>query len=194
MSKRKIYTKTGDDGTTSLIGGERVQKDDAQVAAYGEVDELNAWLGICRALATEKRRLDLVQKLEQIQSILFEIGSILATKESWSGMPEIKEHDVAQLETWIDLLEESLPELKNFILPGSDLLSAHLHVARATCRRAERAIIGLSHLYLGRGEKIADNIVTYINRLSDLLFTMARFEAQSAGGNDLIWTSRKLSA
>lgn len=185
MTKRKIYTKTGDDGTTSLIGGDRVQKDDKQVAAYGEIDELNAYLGLCRVVAAEKGSTDVVQRLEQIQNILFEIGSILATKKAWKGMPEILESDVVKLENWIDELDEGLPELKNFILPGSDPLSAHFHVARATCRRAERALIEL-HLR----EKISEKILTYINRLSDLLFTMARFVAYSSGSQDLLWTKR----
>lgn len=185
MARKKIYTKTGDDGTTSLIGGDRVLKDDDQVSAYGEVDELNAWLGICRALATDHKRTDLVEQLESIQKILFEIGSILATKQEWSGMPKISEKDVQQLETWIDSKEESLLALKNFILPGSDLLSAHLHVARTICRRAERAVIGLH-----KKTKIPENILIYLNRLSDLLFVMARFETHKLGLTDLIWTKR----
>jgi len=164
----KIYTKTGDKGETGLMGGKRLGKDSLRIVAYGEVDELNAVLGICRS----ENKIDLFEKiLHELQVELFNLGSDLATPlEEKFAIPRVTAEQISQLETWIDRLEEDLAPLKNFILPGGSALASHLHLARTVCRRAERAIVALA-----KKEKINENIVPYINRLSDLLFVMARF-------------------
>ena len=175
----KIYTKSGDQGETSLFDGTRVSKADARVATYGDVDELQAWLGFARAAGAPER---LAVMLEQIQRDLFALGAQLAdpqhriaervTKASLSA------DDVARLESWIDALEETLPPLRHFILAGGAPAGAGLHVARAVCRRAERRMVALGADAL---------LITYINRLSDLLFVMARSANHDAAAPETEW-------
>jgi cob(I)alamin adenosyltransferase len=180
----KIYTKTGDAGETGLFGGDRVPKDHARVAAYGDVDELNAAIGLARAL--EPRDFEDVL-LQAIQRDLFSIGAVLATPDPSKlikalGGPGIADPAVAQLEAAIDRHEAALPPLKSFILPGGAPKGAALHLARTVCRRAERSVVGL-----GRATAVSPVIGRYLNRLSDLLFVLARAANQGAGAGDIPW-------
>ena len=178
----KIYTRTGDDGTTSLFSGGRVAKTHLRVQAYGTVDELNSVLGLVRA-HRPARQTD--AWLEKAQNQLFYLGADLATplKAKSKSVVRIGPEDVTWLETMIDAMSESLPQLDAFILPGGSVAAAHIHVARTVCRRAERLAVEL-----GRKEKIGDHIVTYLNRLSDWLFMLARWENQQAGVSEKKWS------
>ncbi len=182
----KIYTKTGDGGETGLFGGGRIPKDSLRVAAYGEVDELNAALGLARALEPPEFADALLQR---IQRDLFTIGAELATpdpdklqKALSRTSAAIGESDIAALEDAIDGHQSRLEPLKNFILPGGAPKAAALHLARTVCRRAERAVVGLS-----RHEQISPAILRYLNRLSDLLFVLARAANAHAGRPDVKW-------
>ncbi|HTO55058.1 MAG TPA: cob(I)yrinic acid a,c-diamide adenosyltransferase [Myxococcota bacterium] len=181
----KIYTKGGDTGETSLFGGERVRKNTPRVAAYGEVDELNSVLGVARAEVTHA---DLRAKLETIQSSLFDLGGELATPNARAKKtgPRVGEHDVVELEGWIDALETELEPLRNFILPGGAPGAAFLHLGRTVCRRAERAVITLSE-----HEPIESLLIRYLNRLSDFLFVLARVVNQRAGVAEPQWIGRE---
>jgi cob(I)alamin adenosyltransferase len=180
----KIYTRTGDDGSTGLIGGTRVPKSDAAIECYGTVDELNASLGLCAVVADDA----LAGWLRDVQAELFTIGSHLATpagSSKASSLPAIDARWVARLEGQIDEAEASLPGLRNFILPGGTELAARLHLARTMCRRAERLLVSLA------GERTVDLvIVTYMNRLSDWLFVQGRRANHVAGVADVPWISR----
>jgi cob(I)alamin adenosyltransferase len=181
----KIYTKTGDRGDTGLFGGARVSKASVRVSAYGDVDELNSLLGVVCVHVQLPARLEL---LRRIQGDLFALGAELAKnpdKDVDLGMPLMAEQDIVRLEHAIDALDAGLPALKTFILPGGTSAAAFLHVARTTCRRAERAVVLLAQTDAVRGE-----LVRYLNRLSDLLFTMARAENASAGALDVPWVGR----
>lgn len=177
----KIYTKTGDKGATGLFGGERVRKDAPRIEAYGAVDELNSLLGIVRALRPGKR-VDRI--LIGIQNDLFIVGADLATPKASkrSLIPQVVSPQVAFLEKTIDSLQLSLPPLKKFILPGGTIPASYLHYARTVCRRAERSAVRLSHL-----EKINGNVVIYLNRLSDLLFVLARYANRSRKKAETKW-------
>ena len=165
----KIYTKTGDAGETSLFGGRRVSKADARVAAYGDVDELNAWLGFVRSNLSDGQ---LGEMLEHLQRDLFALGARLADPGHKIAERVVKaavtDADITRLEGWIDQLESELPPLRRFILAGGCTAGAALHVARTVCRRAERSVVSL-----GR-DAIETELLVYLNRLSDLLFVMAR--------------------
>ena len=172
----KIYTKAGDGGETGLFGGTRVPKDDARVTAYGEVDELNAAVGFAASLEPES--LD-AAFLQTIQRDLFTIGAELAKAPS---EPRIGDPQIGMLEHMIDGHEAKLEPLKNFILPGGTPKAAAFHLARTVCRRAERAVVSLA-----REQKISPSIVKYLNRLSDLLFVLARATNAQAGRPDVTW-------
>lgn len=177
----KIYTKTGDAGTTSLFGGRKVSKGSARIEAYGTIDELNSALGLCRSLGVEAR---LDAFFERVQSDLFRVGAELA---SAGGPPPasvapVGDADVRGIEELIDLLDADLPALKNFILPGGAQAASAAHLARAVCRRAERRVVELSEKETVRGE-----IVVYLNRLSDALFVAARRINAAAGVSDRLW-------
>lgn len=178
----KIYTRTGDQGQTSLFDGTRVSKADARVDTYGDVDELQAWLGFARATGAPER---LGVMLEQIQRDLFALGAQLADPQHRIAArvtkAVISPADVACLESWIDSLEAGLPPLRHFILSGGAPAGASLHIARAVCRRAERRMVAL-----GLGED-APLLVTYVNRLSDLLFVMARAANHDASAPETEW-------
>ena len=177
----KIYTRTGDAGETSLLGGTRVGKDNPRVHAYGEVDELNAHIGLARANATDA---ELDAELVRLQRDLFALGAQLADPGGTIGDRAAKTHlgddDVARLEQLIDRLEAGLPPLRHFILAGGTPCGAALHVARAVCRRAERAIVTLD-------PAVDPPLLRYINRLSDLLFVLARTANQRGGTTEAIW-------
>lgn len=180
----KVYTKTGDDGTTGLVGGKRASKDSLRVNAYGEVDELNSHIGMVRTLAERSGDTSLVDKLTRIQHELFNIGAELATPDgdSWEGMVLVKPEQVARLEGWIDEATKELPELRSFVLPGGSEINASLHIARTVCRRAERGIITLS-----KREKVSSELIRYINRLSDLLFVLSRYDLKKKGVKEYLW-------
>lgn len=181
----KIYTRTGDEGTTALFGGARVSKDHSRVKAYGTVDELNAVVGQAVVTVADD---EIVGRLERIQHDLFAIGSILATatpdegRPRPKGLPELPAERIGQMEDWIDQATEELPELRAFILPGGSPGAAALHLSRTVCRRAERAVVQLA-----TREEVDENVVVYLNRLSDLLFTFARLANHRAGTPDVEW-------
>ena len=182
----KIYTKRGDRGETDLLGGGRVSKDCARVEAYGSVDELNACLGRC---AAESAHDDLCEIIRDIQSSLFDLGSYLASPDAGrreeGSTPQPEDSDVERLEAHIDALEGELEPLKCFILPGGIPAAATLHLARTICRRAERCEIALH-----KAEPLSAAALRYLNRLSDLLFVMARVENRRAGVADVEWVGR----
>jgi len=182
----KIYTKRGDRGETDLFGGQRVSKDALRVESYGAVDELNAALGVCAAATTHG---DLGALVAEIQSSLFSLGSYLATPEpsqrAKAKIPEPAESDVETLEKRIDAFEAELPPLERFILPGGTRGAAAFQMARAVCRRAERRCVALH-----RDEPLSDALLRYLNRLSDLLFVLARVENRRAGVREPEWVLR----
>lgn len=176
----KIYTRTGDKGETGLLGGVRVKKHDRRIEAYGSVDELNAVLGVVRANHPSQR---VNQILEHVQNELFAVGAELATPTpEGTHFGRVEESHVARLEEMIDWCESELAPLKHFILPGGSLTAAHLHHARTVCRRAERRVVELAE-----SGPVSSQIVIYLNRLSDLLFVLARLENSRAGVPDVNW-------
>ena len=178
----KIYTKSGDQGETSLFGGQRVSKTHARIDAYGTIDELNSALGIVRTCTMAQT---LEPLLKRLQNELFVLGSDLATPlEKNSRIHRITQAHVDQLEQDIDHLEASLKPLKTFILPGGSQESAYLHLARTICRRAERIVISCN-----KSEKISAESLIYLNRLSDLLFVMARYQNHTRNIDDVPWKS-----
>jgi cob(I)alamin adenosyltransferase len=180
----KIYTRTGDTGETSLFSGGRVSKTHLRVEAYGTVDELNSLLGLARAHRPHPQT---DQWLEQVQNQLFHLGADLATpldaKADW--VVRMDAETVNWLETTIDQITSELPELKRFILPGGSLAAAQIHVARTVCRRAERLVVALQE-----HESLGEHVLTYLNRLSDFLFVLARWENKQAGIPEDQWSAR----
>jgi cob(I)alamin adenosyltransferase len=181
----RIYTRTGDGGDTALGAGGRLRKDDPRVEAYGTVDELSSVLGVALASGLDPQ---LDAELRRVQNELFHLGADLcvreADKEKRPG-PRIEERHVEALERSIDELNADLPALANFVLPGGSAGAAHLHVARTVCRRAERLLVTLM-----RAEAVGDHTLPYLNRLSDALFVMARWENRQRGVDDVLWDSR----
>jgi cob(I)alamin adenosyltransferase len=185
----RIYTRTGDDGTTGLVGGERVPKDDPRIEAYGTVDELNACIGLCREAnrqtQDEAARSHLDAELARIQQQLFNLGSSLATRMEtrFPNQPVILAADVTGLEASLDALNEALEPLRSFVLPGGGPTGAALHLARTVCRRAERRAFELSHV-----EAVSAEDLQYLNRLSDWLFVASRWIAKKTGEPESLWT------
>lgn len=184
MSK-KIYTKTGDNGTTSLLGGTKVPKDDWRLDAYGTVDELNSFVGLLSDTMTNEIRLfrNTLEQLDKIQNNLFIIGSCLSYDQLGKirlELQKITEEDIKLLEIWIDEMEENLPKLKNFIIPGGDVIISNAHVCRTVSRRAERRCVPAIQHPL---------IQIYLNRLSDYFFVVSRFATKQLGYKDKIWTT-----
>lgn len=182
----KIYTKTGDRGETGLFGGPRVRKNDPRVSAYGEVDELNAALGLVRAGVEDP---ELEAHLARIQEELFRVGAELATPQgakARSAVPSVEERAISRLETAIDAWEEELPRLTRFVLPGGTRTAAALHLARCTCRRAERQVVALA-----AEAEVAPAVLAYLNRLSDFLFVAARLANHRAGRPEVEWEPEK---
>mgnify|MGYP003324856508 FL=1 len=176
----KLYTKTGDDGTTGLGDGSRTTKDSARIEAVGTIDELNSWVGLL--LAELPANESLIEPLTNIQHRLFDLGGELAVP----GFQLIQSEMVSDLETLCDQLNEELPPLKEFILPGGSKSAGLCHMARAVARRAERIIVTLS-----TEETVGDDLRRYINRLSDVLFVMARQLARREGGQEVFWKSKR---
>jgi len=202
----KIYTKTGDNGTTSLFGGQRVDKNSARICAYGEVDELNSTIGVIMAdlskytrhpersegsrdsspMAQNDQYREIKQKLLRIQSELFVLGSDLATPiELKVKVPRITKSFITRLEREIDKWSNQLPNLRNFILPGGGKIGAKLHLARAIARRAERSVVNLA-----KEERINPNAQVYLNRLSDWLFVVARYVNKLEKSKETVWKGR----
>ncbi len=184
----RVYTRSGDDGKTALVDGSRVAKDSLRVGCYGVVDELSSTLGLARsfnASATPYAARDRLEEiLKRLQNELFDLGSELATPPAgeYEGMFKVSAADVEALEKVIDECQEDLEPLQSFVLPGGGQVSAFLHLARTTCRRAEREILALA-----REEEIGDFVLPYVNRLSDLLFVLARWVSVHAGEKELLW-------
>jgi cob(I)alamin adenosyltransferase len=185
----KIYTKTGDKGETSLFTGDRVSKTSIRVHAYGTVDELNSWVGLLCATIKHK---DITKLLTKIQNELFDLGADLATPSKKAKgkrqkeVPRISDNQIEQLEKWIDLYQEELPPLQHFVLPGGSLPASYLHLARCVCRRAERWVVQIMEK-----EEISLNTLIYLNRLSDLLFVLARVVNHRSKIKEPIWVPQK---
>ena len=181
----KIYTRRGDDGSTGLFGGPRVSKDELRVAAYGEVDELNSALGVAREELRDPTQKEIADIVDRLQSELFNLGGQLATPDAAAApkdVPRIEKEDVVRLEAEIDRFTAELPPMRYFILPGGSRPGAALHFCRTVCRRAERKGVELS-----RTEAMPEHALSYLNRLSDLLFVMARAANLRAGGREVPW-------
>jgi len=180
----KIYTKTGDKGQTSLFGGKRVSKHDIRIESYGTVDELNAHVGLIRDQKIDERSFN---ALIEIQDRLFTLGSILATEPGNEKVkvPQLIDDDVNFLEKEIDVMNETLPEMRSFVLPGGHTTVSYCHVARCVCRRAERLVINLSE-----EEAVNPLCIMYLNRLSDYLFVLSRKFSMDLGANEIPWVAR----
>jgi cob(I)alamin adenosyltransferase len=182
----KIYTKVGDNGTTSLIGGTKVLKSDPRIEAYGTVDELNSYIGLCRDMISDENSR---QILKEIQDRLFTIGSALACdpeKDSKMKLPDLHEKDIKLLEVQIDEMEKQLPPMKHFVLPGGHPTVSTIHVARCVCRRAERCCVKIE-----TSDKENENfILKYLNRLSDYLFVLSRYQAHLLKAEENPWLPR----
>jgi cob(I)alamin adenosyltransferase len=188
----KVYTKTGDTGTTALFGGTRVPKDHARIESYGTVDELNSYIGLIRDQEINQHFKDI---LIEIQDRLFTVGAILATPPEKEVLKNgqkrlqnlgIIESDIELLEKEIDTMEDSLPQMTHFVLPGGHTTVSYCHIARCVCRRAERLAVHLNH-----NEPVAEIAIKYLNRLSDYLFVLARKLSQELNADEVKWIPRK---
>jgi cob(I)alamin adenosyltransferase len=182
----KIYTRKGDDGTTGLLGGTRVPKHHARIESYGNVDELNSYLGLIRDLLPGTSHATFIL---HVQEQLFTMGSHLALDPEHIGkmsLPELRESDVTELEKAMDAMEETLPEMRNFILPGGHPAVSHCHVARCICRRAERSVV-----FLSEQSPVPEIILHYLNRLSDYLFVFSRKLSHELGAEEKPWIPQK---
>lgn len=182
----KIYTKTGDKGATSLIGGTKVPKNDIRIETYGTIDELNSWIGLINDQLDDA---EFKNELKEIQDRLFTIGSSLATdaeKEPKMKLPDLQAEDIVFLEKRIDAMTAQLPAMKSFILPGGHVIVSSIHIVRCVCRRAERLAVNMQQHELFIDEKI----IQYLNRLSDYLFTLARYVAQKLRATEVPWKPR----
>jgi cob(I)alamin adenosyltransferase len=192
----RVYTRRGDRGETSLAGGQRVPKDGPRIEAYGTVDELNSFLGAARITAselaaTEARLSPLAAILLRVEHELFNLGSILATlpEDVHPKQARVTDAEVAQLESEMDRMNEELPPLRSFVLPGGSRLNAELHICRTVCRRAERATVAL-----GRLESVPPEAVRYLNRLSDALFVWSRWASHVTGAPETLWEPNQSSS
>jgi cob(I)alamin adenosyltransferase len=189
LAINRVYTRQGDAGETALVGGQRVPKDGPRLDAYGTVDELNAFLGAARASANqlaggEPRLAVLAAIILRVQHELFNLGSILATlpEDVHPKQPRVTDAEIAQLETEMDAMNEDLPPLRSFVLPGGSRLDAELHIARTVCRRAERLVVALA-----RTESVPPEAIRYLNRLSDSFFVWARWAGHITGSPETLW-------
>lgn len=185
MKKSPLYTRTGDKGTTSLVNGVRVAKDSPRVCAYGTVDELNSHIGLVQSHTTDLDNF-VNESLTRISNLLFNIGSYLANSSD-DAVPMLTDDDIADLEQAIDTIDSMVPPLKLFVIPGGSIGASHAHVARTVCRRAEREIYSL----ISTGVVVSDLVTTYINRLSDYLFVLARYINHFTGTPEVIWRRNK---
>jgi cob(I)alamin adenosyltransferase len=179
----KIYTRTGDDGSTGLLGPDRVPKDSLRIEAFGALDECNAAIGVARSVMPKG---DVDKVLENLQSLLFSAGADLACPVESAKIERVQDEDISQLETTIDRMEQELAPLKVFILPGGTEAAAHIHLARAICRRAEREIVRLAH-----SERINPLALIMTNRMSDLLFVVGRLLNARTGSQDVPWNKTR---
>ncbi len=187
----KVYTKTGDKGQTALYGGTRVSKSSARVEAYGNIDELNAFIGVAKSLIEDQ---SVIAQLKEIQFDLFTLGSESATPTDKlylaNGKPRlpivISDEEITELETWIDAMEEQVEPLKFFILPGGGQAASALHVARTVCRRAERSLV-----FLNETEEVRPELIKYLNRLSDYLFVLSRFVSKLQNEPEEPWNPNR---
>ncbi len=189
LAINRVYTRQGDTGDTGLVGGQRVHKDSLRIEAYGTVDELNSVLGLARSttgqLAVSQPRLAILAAiLLRVQHELFNLGSILATlpEDVHPRQPRVTDREIAQLESEMDAMNEDLPPLRSFVLPGGSRLDAELHLGRTICRRAERITISLS-----RTESVPPEAIRYLNRLSDALFIWSRWAGHISGSPETLW-------
>lgn len=189
LAINRVYTRLGDSGDTALVGGQRVPKDGTRIEAYGTVDELNSFLGAARStvnqLAVQEPRLAVLAAiLLRVQHELFNLGSILATlpEDVHPRQPRVTDTEIAQLETEMDLMNEDVPPLRSFVLPGGSRLDAELHIGRTVCRRAERVVVALS-----RAENVPPETIRYLNRLSDALFVWSRWAGHISGSQETLW-------
>lgn len=185
LALNRIYTKRGDGGETSLVGGQRVPKDSLRIDVYGTVDELNACVGIATVSCSEEPRLnELGAILRRVQHELFNLGSVLATPpgDVQPQQPRVTASEVTQLEREIDSMNAELKELRSFVLPGATRIDAELHLARTVCRRAERLLVTLSH-----SESVPPEAIHYLNRLSDALFVYSRWANHRLGASEVLW-------
>lgn len=179
----KIYTKTGDKGTTALFGGRRLPKHDLRIEAYGTVDELNVYVGLVRDVSQNEAIRNL---LKDIQDRLFTVGATLATDpEKQLSTPDLHSSDIEILEKAMDEMDNELPALKNFILPGGHTTVSYCHLARVVCRRAERLAVALNE-----AEGVDENVLKYLNRLSDYFFVLSRKLAKDLGAEEVVWNAR----
>jgi cob(I)alamin adenosyltransferase len=180
----KIYTKTGDKGQTSLLGGTRVPKSHDRINAYGTIDELNSYIGLLRDQEVNNSRKEL---LKEIQDRLFTVGATLASDPSKSTkkVPDLLESDITLLESAMDQMDKELPEMRNFILPGGHQSVSFCHIARTVCRRAERLVIALAEK-----EPVEELVIAYINRLSDYLFVLSRIMSKELNAEEIPWKPR----
>jgi cob(I)alamin adenosyltransferase len=190
MKKSAIYTRTGDTGKTSLVGGERILKSDERINLYGDIDELNSSLGIVVSFLKAERlpkQEIILDLLLEIQSSLFNLGSHMACmKKDWEKfkLPKLSDDLIFKIESQIDTLDNCLPQLKNFILPGGSQLSAFTHTSRTICRRVERQLVDFA-----QEDSAPDNAILFVNRLSDYLFVIARYFNLELGHKEILWNS-----
>ncbi len=192
LAINRVYTRQGDGGDTMLAGGQRVPKDSPRIRAYGTVDELNAFIGASRAAAADDPRLaDLSAVLLRVQHELFNLGSILATlpEDVHPRQARVTEAEVARLEAEMDRLNDRVPPLRSFVLPGGSRLNAELHICRTVCRRAEREVVALA-----RAETVPPEAVRYLNRLSDALFVWSRWASHAAGAPETLWEPNRAAS
>ena len=189
ISITRVYTRTGDKGTTALVGGKRVPKDSPRIATYGTIDELNSILGLARVfneerLAEGEKHRWLDEVFRRLQNQLFDLGSELATppEAAYEGMVRLADAEVKELETLMDRCQKDLEPLKSFVLPGGGRISGFLHQCRTVCRRAEREILALS-----RVEPIGEAPLRYVNRLSDVFFVLSRWVGKHLGEREYLW-------
>lgn len=181
-----VYTKTGDKGTTSLVGGRRVKKFDQRVEAYGSVDELNSHIGLLAEMVkvSVEGHSDMLRQLKKVQNNLFVAQTLLATEDEniYQKLPQLNEESVIEMEHWIDEMDAKLPKLNSFVIPGGSMASAQAHVCRTVCRRAEREIVRLAE-----EENIEEKIKKYINRTSDYLFVLSRYILLTENKEEDFW-------
>jgi cob(I)alamin adenosyltransferase len=192
IALNRIYTKRGDSGETSLVGGQRVGKESPRIEAYGTVDELNAYIGLATVSCQGDPRLAALGAiLLRVQHELFNLGSILATEpqDVHPKQPRVTQAEISQLEREIDAMNENLAPLRSFVLPGGTRLNAELHVCRTVCRRAERLLVGLA-----RTETVPPETIQYLNRLSDALFVWSRWVNHALGVAEVLWEPNKAAS